>query len=805
MRQLTWLQSGGWGVAAWAFVLVVGPVSAAWGQATAEAEAATVLKPPSVLVKMKVDLQPRRGIARQKAQLRFDDLIEKLPTPAYLSGKAEPVRGDGPPAAAVKAYVRGRASYRAGLRWEAINQLEQAHRLDPRSPQILRLLGTIYFVFGNEVKGAGRLAQAVELEPDDAQSLFLLGRFAYRKGRWDEAIVALARSASVEQKRVDPAVRFLRPYYIGQALLQQGYDQAAVDQLTEYLKLPERLGRTTRLHQELAFLSRQRGRVRMQAADALCRLERFEDALARYEAAGAGAADQQLVARRVYVLLALDRSPGAERTLVDQLRRERAATPALLDLVSYVATHSGDRARLVQRITGVYEETERPAALAMAVAKLLEPPKAASFLIDHLTRRPDDLKVYSQIVTDLAARAPGQLAKTTIDLIARRPDAARDYTDALVRGAAATEPLLKSLDQLPADTKGSPAAWYLRGALNEHVGQVQLAAEAYDKALEGNDKFLSPHLATVNLRLRLKQYDKALAVLDRIKDADDPKVRFARIKVFAGLKRYDEATGLLDKLLAQQPRNVEFRLFKANLQRQRNDFAGAERTLRAVLDFDQLNEDAYGALFELFERDPRANQAQWVNLLKEVQQNIPASRIARLKMAEWWGANRQFDRAEQALRQLLVDDPGDHRALAILVDVFKRANDYDKAEKFLLEHIRKRPDDRVPLLLLEPVAERLEHLDLYYARQEAYWLRQRPSFDKFVQLAQLYSSWEKPEKAVAALNEAIAVKPEVAAEFRMDLARLYNAADKLDLAVAQIDLAIKEQPDRAADLYYFKA
>ncbi len=810
-----------------------GPAAAAENTATAPAPGKKyvpgdfnlTVPPPSLLTADNIKIQPRTGDDLAHAKLTYRQIILRTPRPDYLKPVAVdpqkiPKRADDadvaePDSAAVKHYVLGRAAYQDGDRWQAIEQLEQATRLDPKSPQILKLLGEVYFTYGNQVKGADRLAQAVRLEPNDVDSLFFLGRFAFQKGQWDEVIATLAQSAELDQNDVDPAVAFLRPYYLGQALLQQGYDEAAIDQFRQYLRLPENFDRATRLHRELAFLDRQRGLVQVQLGDACCRLARFDEALAAYD--GIDPEDQQiidaelLVAHRIYAQLAMKQPRLAEQTLIDWLGKA-ASSPRALKLLTYLAEQNGKPKRLIDSARQVYEKTGRPPTLALAVAQLLTDDQAADFLLEHLKFRPNEEAVFQELVTRLTENHRDRLLAVVLEMIRRQPRSADQFAAVLTTPRTDPDEMLALLDKMPPSERDSAAGFYVRGALNAAAGRTDAAAKAYDKAFAADPFFLSPQLATVRLKVRLGRYEEALTLLDQVAKAQGTaaptaELRIARAEVYAGLNRFDDAIALIDQLMGEQPRDMKYPLFKARLQREKRDFEAADRTLWSALDVDPTSEEIYAAIFDLYDDpgNPRIDYNQRLVLLKRVQREIPTSRIARLKAAEFYSANRAFDRAEEMLKQLIKEKPDDIEALAALAGVMGATDRWADAEKLVNDSIDKRPEDANLLRLLGEVCQKTEHMPAFYARMETYLKRQKPSFERSCQLAQVYVEWDKPELGITAVQEGVRLKPDPTASQRLLLATLYERLTQYDKALEQAELAMKDKPEKAADILYFKS
>lgn len=803
------------------------------------------LAPPPVFDPEPVRLQPRTGADLIKARRDFAEILPTLEVPVYVSPPlpligitpTEPAvakPNDGrplsvaldPDAAAVKAYVLGRAAFDDGDRWKAIEQLEQAHRLDPTSAPVLRLLGKIYFAYGNQIKGAERLKEALKLAPGDSETVFLLGRFAFQQGKWNEAVVLMDRSAHTAEPGTDPAVQYLRPYYIGQCLLQLGDDAAAVEQLKSYLQLPEQFARTTGMVRELGFLGRQRGIVQVQVGDALCRLGRFDEAYQVYTQTPADndplLDSDALTAREVYALVAMNDLAGAQRVLLGALAKASSSDRAL-KLVPWLAQQVGHPDQLAARIRDVYQHNGRPAPLALAAAKLMPDDAAASFLLDHLQHKPADEVVFDALVTRLGSNHPERLLTAVIQMIRREPRSADRYAAVLTKKGSVTKKgsdpnsidpnsMLALVARLPAAERDSAAGWYVRGALEAAADRIEKASEDYDKAFAADPTFLSPQLATVRLKVRLGKFDDAMKLLDELQktqptQARTPEVREVRVEVDAGLNRYDDAIAILDKLITQSPRDVKYRIQKASIQREKRDFDGAERTLWGIFDVDPTSEPAYTALFNLYDDDtnPHIDYNQFLRLLKQVQREIPHSRIARLKMAEWYAANRVLDRAEDLLRGLIKDRPDDVEALAKLASVLGMSDRWGDAEKIIIEQVDKHPDDANLLRLYGEVAQKLDHMDQFYPRMESFLKRQKPSFDVYRQFAQLYTQWQKPQQAVDALQKAIQLKPEMAGGQRLLLAALYDRLGEHQKALDQAALALKEQPAQAAEIHYFRA
>ncbi len=721
------------------------------------------------------------------------------------------------PDAAVKFYVLGRAAWRSNQRREAIDRLEQAHRLDPGSADVLRLLGWVHFDFENESEGSRALKKAMQLEPDDPQSLFLLGRVAFRAGRFDEAVVALSRSAALPDAReIDEAIAILRPYYLGQSLIRSGYLSAGVEQLQQLLEHGIDEGRpnaTLRmLFRDMALVVRQGAAMYGQIGDALCRLGRYDEALSLYSSLSErpGAEFDPIADRRAYAMLCLGREVSAQRIVLDILRKPGVPADRELELMVYVADQSKDRPSFVRVVRAYYQKEGRPQGLALALHRLESSDQGRNVLRDHLAARPQDMAIFEVLARDLESHDPKALCDLVTEQIDARPEAAEAYTVRLSLGGDAGAAFVRQLDDLPASRRDGAAAWYLRGIVYAKAGQWQQARQAFDQSVERHPDFLVARLALVDLYLRRGEAPRALELLDGLEGANATAVGRKRAEALVVAGRHEEALKVVDQLLTESPRDVAVLMLKARvLQGQRHEDQ-AEQILLNALGFESTNEAVYAALFALYETDLNTHGQRWIELQKQAQGQIPSSRIARLKTAELFNARRQNDPAERLLRDLLDEDLSDEIAVAamrrLVLEVLGPRGQWEAAESLLLSVIKRRPDDRTPIDLLAPVARELGKPDIFYDRLEAYLKRQSPSYAMSIQLFELYRAREMEPQSIAALEDAakrLALEDGVEQHVRVSVS--FMSVERYDQALAAIDVAIERFPEDRAELMYRKS
>lgn len=740
---------------------------AAW--TTTFAQASGIAPPPSIVK----DVGSTAGDSREKSLLTLESILDQFPTPVFLEAAGEQAEPTSPSPGALKAYIEGRAAFLANQR-SSLELLEQAKRLDPRSAAILRLLGIANFTFGNTVRGTLYLRESLSIEPDDAESLFLLGRSAIERREPEEAIVLLSRSAKANEQSMDPAIRILRPYYLGQLLVQKGYDAAGVMVLDQFLAESESTPRVSRLYMEATRLDRHYGRILLEIGDAYCRLGRLEEAAQRYESAAEDAyvETQALITRRVYAALATGNEEQAIQLAVHYLRESTDASSAL-PLVAYVTQHSRQPALIAEQLKRYYAESNKPGSIALAIADALPPDQSTPFLRQHILENPQDLVALEGHLERLRKTAPERLPAETLDLLSSNSDSARDVMVRLLKVEPDANKLMNDLARITPASQQRAAYHYMLGVLHQELGHEALATSSYEKAIATDPSYLSPQLATVELQMLLGHNDRALELLEQLPAKDSDKITVLRATLLSLNEKHDEARRLIDELLASQPRNIEHRNVLARLLHRAGQYEEAERLLWATHDLDTLNEATFSQLFALYSDDnnPRADANQRQRLLRRAQETIPNSRLTRMRTALFEAERGRFPQTEAILRQMLASDPADPDAMRLLAELYELTNRSQDSVSLLLEATKARPtDSNPPRILLRSLTRSPKLIEPYLPR-----------------ISQELEPLPLTMPLVLLRSEA------------------YNRQNLYDRSLALFDLAIAQLPAHAADLYFYRS
>ena len=751
--------------------------------------------PPGVSAEQ---IAPRRGGALSRAQWPLDRVRAGIDMAAPDAATAPAPPGP-PPLAAQKAYARGRAAWRAGRPYDAIERLERAHRLAPNHVSVTRLLGRVYFEAGNPVRGARFLRQAVERDPDDPASLYRLGRFAVDRGDWRRAIGRLARAARAARgtpsERYLPAIQFA----LGRALEHEGHDRAAIAAYRGFLdrarqSAPAGPGQN----------ARRRWLARRAVGDAWLRLDKPEAALAAYEAADRAEAGR-LDGRIVHALLRLDRPAAARQRVIRLLKRadEEKARDRGLELAAYLGDELPDRGAWGDQLRRVYREAGRSTELALAIAELLDERAALELLGDHLERRPADDAVFDRYVEIAVSAERIELAADRASrMVALRPDAAGRWARELVERVADPAEVARAL----AD-QDSHAAAFVRGVAWSAAGRPERARAAWRDAVKGG--IAAARLELARARLARGRLEAAGELLRDIEPPASTEALTLKARWLERSGKPEAALEVVEQALERRSGDVELTRRKARLLwRHLDRVSEAERVLLDALNRHPRAEALYSALFEIYDSSKAPSDAvkQYKRLMRRLLRTMPQSRLARLKRAELLIHRSREGRtkAEKILRELLDANPADTRALALLLNVLRKDGRQDAAERLLAEHLERRPRD----------ADLLRAARRHY-RQTGQTKRARSVTERLIRLenegprqaaalARLHLGHGEPGKALDLLSRALAeaedeIDPTPFFALMARAAQRAGAAGRLENWVKRL---ADRHPDHAPDVRY---
>jgi tetratricopeptide (TPR) repeat protein len=223
-------------------------------------------------------------------------------------------------------------------------------------------------------------------------------------------------------------------------------------------------------------------------------------------------------------------------------------------------------------------------------------------------------------------------------------------------------------------TKKNPSAraYSILAGDYESMHEYSLAADAYKKALELDPSRMELKAALAQDEAVAGRYDEALKTYQEIADANpqDAQPYLGMAQIYREQKNFALAHQMIDKAKELDPDDLDIRYSEVS-----------------VLEAEGKNTEAIAKLKELLDTTAHRGTAE-------------ADRSVRAKMLEQLGLlyreNEQYDQAVDTFRQLAELNPDlAGRAEAQIIDTYRLAKDYTKAQQESDAAGKKYPNDRI--------------------------------------------------------------------------------------------------------------
>ena len=767
-------------------------------------------------------LTPPTGLAARRATLTLPQIIGSLDAPAHLRGSPDdPVAVPDPPSskiatqadsappplAAQKFYANGRQALLLGDNFGAVQAFNQALRLSPDSPAILRSLGEAWTRAGNRVSAANSYRQALAADPADLTSLIMLGRFALEDRRVDDAILHLHRALQIAEAddTADPAAARLVQFYLANTLNQADYIAAARQMFDRYFTAADQgAPPPSTLARELALIDSQGGETLVLLGDVHHRLGDPEAADQAYRLAQrVGVLNERtLQLRLLYTRLRLGQKTSAQSILTSLIADPAEAGTTrpdadTLELIRYAVDQGLPTDQLVDRLREMYHQQDRPVALVLALADVTPPADAARLLRQHLVARPGDTAVFGRLL-DLLLRDADlpdrhrQAIDTTARAMAASPALADRFAQQLLQRVDDLPALLAAFPAPPVDSSAeagndalpdsptpdasapdaaaavteSPSAEaaareVLRGEILLQLDRLEEARQALRRAARLDASQSTARLELAELEIAAQQYAAAETLLDQLPEASarSPRATQLRVRILTATDRREQALALLDETLRREPPGSPLMIDKADLLLADGQVATAERVLLDALNARPTDESIYEKLLAIYESNGSMQQ-NYQRLRRRMFETIPEAAVTRLVQAQTLVAMRQFREAERVLAQLRQQAAGrpDYQleAQRLQMEVFASTQQGERVAQLLEQHLAEAGDDPDDALLAFAARYYRQRDDQtrYFEIEELRWRNRPPSLERSAVLAQVYFNQEKFPEALAMSHEA---------------------------------------------------
>jgi tetratricopeptide (TPR) repeat protein len=255
----------------------------------------------------------------------------------------------------------------------------------------------------------------------------------------------------------------------------------------------------------------------------------------------------------------------------------------------------------------------------------------------------------------------------------------------------------------------SAKAYQFRGWVLERLNRRKEAMADYRKALELDPELVPVRVQVAELLLEDHQPQEALPHLERLyrQVPDHPLVQ-SRLGMCRFLRgEFAEARRLMEAAVVQLPKDPPLLIHLARLDLQESRTANAERRLRAVLQADPSDTEAYYTLAGVLQAQDRVEEAKEIlkecerakvildrmhKLLREVMDSPAATAADCAELGELLLGVKMEDRGLYWLFEALERDPDQQQAHRVLAAYYKRKGEANKAAN----HRRRLRDPQAP-------------------------------------------------------------------------------------------------------------
>lgn len=275
----------------------------------------------------------------------------------------------------------------------------------------------------------------------------------------------------------------------------------------------------------------------------------------------------------------------------------------------------------------------------------------------------------------------------------------------------------------------------------------------------------------------------------------------------------DEALKVYQSVVEEDPKDVQSQLRISQIYRQKRDFAKARQAADKAKELDGANLEVQYNEVNLLEAEGKTAEA--IKTLKDIlatnakKSYSPPEKANRILLLERLGflyrGNEQFAQAVETFRQIGELDPDSaSKAAAQIVDTYRVAKEFPKAEQEAEAAVRKYPNDRVVKTVHASLLADMGKTDQAIAETRKL-LDGKNDRETHLALAQIYEkakNWTEMGKELDAAEKLSSSKDEQETIHFMR-GSMYERQKNYDAAEAEFRKVLEINPDNASALNYF--
>ncbi|MBN2318719.1 MAG: tetratricopeptide repeat protein [Acidobacteria bacterium] len=313
----------------------------------------------------------------------------------------------------------------------------------------------------------------------------------------------------------------------------------------------------------------------------------------------------------------------------------------------------------------------------------------------------------------------------------------------------------------------------------DHAKAIEIFRDLLDKIPPGSKadqdyRLPIQHQLALNY-LETGEYGKSIE-LYREMVPRDPRLNLELMNAYRLNREFDAALEIGKQEYEKNPDNLRIGILYARALADAGKTDGGAEVLNGLMESDPSNIDLYIHLCQIYMQGKRYSEAE--EAIQRARRTVPegeeTEKQLEFQLAVVYEIQKDYDRAESLLKEILEADPDNTEAKYRLAAVYERKKDYDRAESLFKEVIRANPGN----------AGALNYFGYMLA-------------DRGIRL----------EEAVRYVQEALAIDPDNGA-YLDSLGWAYfklNDFENAEKYLLQADRYVKDDPviyDHLGDFYY---
>jgi tetratricopeptide (TPR) repeat protein len=648
---------------------------------------------------------PREPDRFMNAVMRLDDLLafarmRSLP-PALQPVEVADV--DVPPMLA--RYVQARMAVEEGRHADALELLAPIVKKNPNDVAVLRTYARCLLALSRRNEAEQVYVRIVTLDPVDPEALYMVATSALGRDI-DTAftVLARARDAVRHDGASDPALVSLIDLRLAQLAFDQGYDVAGLTAAETALQLDPEFVQSTHVAFDAIGAFRQFPVLRVHMGDVLCKQRKFAEAARQYDLAmpPGNAVPRELVARRVYALLADGRPAAAQQALLgafEQVNGELAEVDVLL--ADYLAENVESTEFLAGAMRELFGNPPADDVAVRVLARLVPAAESLDLRADYALSHADDDAVWPALLRGVASDDPARGRELARAIVRQRPESA----SMAGRHLAVVSP--RPTEWLDALNGSEEADVLLATGVDLYLGRLGEAWDRVSAATERQPKSVALRRMRLEVAGVLAEPALVSAGIAAFSPGElqNPATLTTAMASSRSIGRADMARDLMTLFEGDADAGVlsEAAVCAVTWARVVNDVdakrmfgvLGDDYAHRA-LELDPSNERAAEALVSLYREDgPLADADRYRDALIQIRMDHPTGGVAtEIRIAELLQGNR-WEFALREAQRAHRTDPTQLRPLALMVEAWAMGDALDEGIDWFNEQIAERGNDPV--------------------------------------------------------------------------------------------------------------